>query len=99
MSKKILITLDDDQIAWLDDFRFARRFESRSAAIRWLLDQAKADKPLQRAPFRWNIDDPDFEKKLEAYQRAEEDVRLDGNPPGTMARELGEGTDTEIESQ
>lgn len=47
--RKILIELDDTQIAWLDDFRFEQRFESRSEAIRWLLDQARDKKPVRRA--------------------------------------------------
>lgn len=43
--KKILLDLDEQQLAWLDDFRFGQRFESRSEAIRWLLDWAKTENP------------------------------------------------------
>jgi hypothetical protein len=33
----------------LDDFRFKNRFESRAAAIKWLLDWALSQKPAPKA--------------------------------------------------
>jgi hypothetical protein len=33
----------------IDDFRFKHRFESRAAAIKWLLDWALAQKPTPKA--------------------------------------------------
>jgi len=49
-SKKPLITLimDPDLIQRLDDFRFERRFPSRAAAIKWLLEWALAQNPETR---------------------------------------------------
>jgi Arc/MetJ-type ribon-helix-helix transcriptional regulator len=46
MSKKILFTLDESQLCWLDDFRFAQRFESRSETLRWLLDEVRSQPGL-----------------------------------------------------
>ncbi len=39
-SKKVLITIKDDLLKSIDDFRFENRFESRSEAIRWLISWA-----------------------------------------------------------
>lgn len=46
-SKKPLLTLvmDPDLIKRLDDFRYERRFPSRAAAIKWLLEWALAQNP------------------------------------------------------
>jgi hypothetical protein len=33
----------------IDDFRFKHRFESRAAAIKWLLDWALSQKPTPKA--------------------------------------------------
>jgi hypothetical protein len=33
----------------IDDFRFKHRFESRAAAIKWLLDWALGQKPTPKA--------------------------------------------------
>jgi len=47
-SKKPLvyhIKLDEAILKRLDDFRFTRRFESRSDALRWLLNWALDQKP------------------------------------------------------
>jgi metal-responsive CopG/Arc/MetJ family transcriptional regulator len=37
---KILITLDDDLLTRIDDFRFGNRINSRSEAIRRLIEEA-----------------------------------------------------------
>jgi len=37
--------VDPELIKRLDDFRFKHRFESRAAAIKWLLDWALDQKP------------------------------------------------------
>jgi hypothetical protein len=37
--------VDTDLLKRLDDFRFKHRFESRAAAIKWLLDWALNQKP------------------------------------------------------
>ncbi len=46
-SKKPLITLvmDRELIELIDDFRFQNRFESRAAAIKWLLAWALKQNP------------------------------------------------------
>ncbi|MFA5265982.1 MAG: hypothetical protein WC378_19345 [Opitutaceae bacterium] len=46
-SKKPLIALvmDEELIEAIDDFRFAHRFESRAAAIKWLLAWALKQRP------------------------------------------------------
>jgi hypothetical protein len=38
--------VDADLLKRLDDFRFKNRFESRAAAIKWLLDWAIKQKPV-----------------------------------------------------
>jgi hypothetical protein len=38
--------VDCDLLKRLDDFRFKNRFESRAAAIKWLLDWAMRQKPV-----------------------------------------------------
>lgn len=47
MSKKPLLTfvIDDDLLRAIDDFRFANRFGSRAAAIKWLLAWALKQDP------------------------------------------------------
>jgi metal-responsive CopG/Arc/MetJ family transcriptional regulator len=37
---------DDQLLRRVDDFRFKHRFESRSEAVRWLLDWALKQKPV-----------------------------------------------------
>jgi hypothetical protein len=37
--------IDPELLKRLDDFRFKNRFESRAAAIKWLLDWALNQKP------------------------------------------------------
>ena len=37
--------VDDDLLEALDDFRYAQRFPSRAAAIKWLLRWALEQKP------------------------------------------------------
>lgn len=37
--------IDPDLLKRLDDFRFKHRFESRAAAIKWLLEWAMRQKP------------------------------------------------------
>jgi hypothetical protein len=42
--------VDPEMIKRLDDFRFKHRFESRAAAIKWLLDWALTQKPKPPQP-------------------------------------------------
>jgi hypothetical protein len=37
--------IDPDLLKRVDDFRFKNRFDSRAAAIKWLLDWALSQKP------------------------------------------------------
>jgi hypothetical protein len=39
---------DHELISRIDDFRFEQRFESRTAAIKWLLDWALSKKPVRK---------------------------------------------------
>jgi hypothetical protein len=41
----IHLRLDDGLLKRLEDFRFKQRFESRTAALRWLLDWGLKQKP------------------------------------------------------
>ena len=47
MSKKPLVNfvIDEDLLQAIDDFRFKWRFDSRAAAIKWLLRWALKQKP------------------------------------------------------
>jgi metal-responsive CopG/Arc/MetJ family transcriptional regulator len=38
--------VEQELLERLDDFRFKQRFESRAAAIKWLLDYALNQKPV-----------------------------------------------------
>jgi hypothetical protein len=40
--------VDADLLKRLDDFRFKHRFDSRAAAIKWLLDWALSQKPVPK---------------------------------------------------
>ena len=40
--------IPEDLLKRLDDFRFRHRFQSRAAAIKWLLDWALKQKPAPR---------------------------------------------------
>ena len=46
---KILLTLEDDLLARIEDFRFGNRIPSRSEAIRRLIEERTADEDLQKA--------------------------------------------------
>jgi hypothetical protein len=40
--------IEPELLKRLDDFRFKNRFESRAAAIKWLLDWALGQKPIPK---------------------------------------------------
>jgi hypothetical protein len=40
--------IDPDLLKRVDDFRFKHRFESRAAAIKWMLDWALDQKPVPK---------------------------------------------------
>jgi hypothetical protein len=40
--------IESDFLKRIDDFRFKHRFESRAAAIKWLLDWALSQKPTPK---------------------------------------------------
>jgi metal-responsive CopG/Arc/MetJ family transcriptional regulator len=42
--------VDEDLLRALDNFRFEQRFESRAAAIKWLLAWALKQKPEPHSP-------------------------------------------------
>ena len=48
--KQIHVLLDDILLRRLDDFRFAHRFQSRTDAIRWLLEWSLGRDPQPRKP-------------------------------------------------
>ena len=47
---QILLTLDDDYLKRIDDFRFLNRVNSRSKAIRRLIDEALQKYEKKRQP-------------------------------------------------
>jgi metal-responsive CopG/Arc/MetJ family transcriptional regulator len=50
---KILITLEDDLLTRIDDFRFGNRINSRSEAIRRLIEEGlKVTEPPKSKPSR-----------------------------------------------
>ncbi len=50
---KILITFDDDLLTRIDDFRFGNRINSRSEAIRRLIEEGlKASVPPKAKPLK-----------------------------------------------
>jgi hypothetical protein len=51
MADKSLLNflVDADLLKRIDDFRFKHRFDSRAAAIKWLLDWALGQKPTPKA--------------------------------------------------
>jgi hypothetical protein len=50
MAEKSLLNflVEADLLKRIDDFRFKHRFESRAAAIKWLLDWALNQKPTPK---------------------------------------------------
>jgi hypothetical protein len=49
--KQILnFVIDPDLLKRIDDFRFRHRFESRAAAVKWLLNWALEQKPIPGTP-------------------------------------------------
>jgi hypothetical protein len=41
--------IEPDLLKRIDDFRFKQRFQTRAAAIKWLLDWALSQKPTPKA--------------------------------------------------
>lgn len=47
--RTVIFLMDEDDVERLDDWRFANRFASRAAAIKWLLDWALTHNPDPKA--------------------------------------------------
>lgn len=41
--------IEPELLKRIDDFRFKQRFQTRAAAIKWLLDWALSQKPIPKA--------------------------------------------------
>jgi metal-responsive CopG/Arc/MetJ family transcriptional regulator len=44
-TKQVLLRLEKDLFRKIEDFRFSNRFESRTEALRWLLEYALKQNP------------------------------------------------------
>lgn len=42
--------IDEDLLEWLDDFRYAERFPSRAAALKWIIRWAREQQPKPPPP-------------------------------------------------
>ena len=47
-AQPVHMLFDQELLSRIDDFRFAQRFESRTAAIKWLLNWALSKKPIRK---------------------------------------------------
>jgi hypothetical protein len=47
-AQPVHMLFDNELLSRIDDFRFAQRFESRTAAIKWLLNWALSKKPVRK---------------------------------------------------